>query len=237
MDLDFFDSELCLAENTPIRLRSAKGVRVICTAGRLWLTVEGEAGDILLAPGDSHLIRGRGLALLEAIGSGRARFARPVSRPARLAAGRLAALGRASRDFVPIPCSHPNCGWLTVFLRRWGLVHNVVRYVDLEKVMNEVAYKTLLDTNEVRGVLGSRGGVPGLQALASAAKQLVRSTDMFSIAIKPFMDRHTYDQDRIANCCHHITDTHGTLRSFCEYNALDRRQDSWGRLPTREQLG
>jgi hypothetical protein len=48
--------------------RSAKGVRVICTAGRLWLTVEGEAGDILLAPGDSHLIRGRGLALLEAIG-------------------------------------------------------------------------------------------------------------------------------------------------------------------------
>ena len=102
MDLDFFDSELCLAENTPIRLRSAKGVRVICTAGRLWLTVEGEAGDILLAPGDSHLIRGRGLALLEAIGSGRARFARPVSRPARLSAGRLADLWRAGRDFVRV---------------------------------------------------------------------------------------------------------------------------------------
>lgn len=102
MDLDLYNSELCLAHNAPIRLLSARGVRVICTAGLLWLTVEGEAGDILLAPGDSHLIRGRGLALLEAIGSGRARFARPVSRPARLSAGRLADLWRAGRDFVRI---------------------------------------------------------------------------------------------------------------------------------------
>lgn len=102
MDLDFYDSELCLAGNTPIRLRSAKGVRVICTAGRLWLTVEGEAGDILLAPGDSHLIRGRGLALLEAIGSGRARLARSVTRPGSLSAGRVADLWRAGRDFVRI---------------------------------------------------------------------------------------------------------------------------------------
>ena len=66
--------------------------------------------------------------------------------------------------------------------------------------------------------------------------RLVKSTDMFSIAIKPFMDRHSYDQDRVANCCHHITDTHGGLRSFCEYNALHRRGDSWARFPTKDQL-
>lgn len=137
-------------------------------------------------------------------------------------------------DFVPIPCSHPNCGWLTVFLRRYGLVHNVVRYVDLEKVMNEVAYKTLLSTDELREVVGTEDASVLRRVAGWLGKRAVRSTDMFSIAIKPFMDRHTYDQDRVASCCHHITDTHGVLRSFCEYNALDRRGDAWTRFPTRE---
>lgn len=134
-------------------------------------------------------------------------------------------------DFVPIPCSHPNCGWLTVFLRRFGLVHNVVRYVDLEKVMNSVAYKTLMSTSEVRDVVGTAERSILNRLAGWAGRHLVRSTDMFSIAIKPFMDRFTYDQDRIANCCHHITDTQGQLRSFCEYNALDRKSDSWVRFP------
>jgi hypothetical protein len=74
MDLDLYKSELCLTENAPIRLLSAHGVRITCTAGLVWLTIEGEAGDIFLAPGQSHLVRGRGLGLLEAIGSGRVRF-------------------------------------------------------------------------------------------------------------------------------------------------------------------
>jgi hypothetical protein len=85
MDFDLYNSELCLAHNAPIRLMSARGVRVVCTAGRVWLTVAGEAGDFFLAAGDSHLVRGRGLALLEAIGSGRVRF-EPAATPWRLLA-------------------------------------------------------------------------------------------------------------------------------------------------------
>ena len=82
MDIDLYNSELCLTHNAPIRLLSARGVRIHCTAGVVWLTVAGEAGDILLMAGDSHLVRGRGLALLEAIGSGQVRFekaARPLA--------------------------------------------------------------------------------------------------------------------------------------------------------------
>ena len=84
MDLDLYKSELCLTDNAPIRLLSARGVRITCTAGLVWLTVEGEAGDVFLTPGQSHLVRGRGLGLLEAIGSGRVRFdktAQPVRIP------------------------------------------------------------------------------------------------------------------------------------------------------------
>ena len=85
MDFDLYNSELCLAHHAPIRLMSARGVRIVCTAGRVWLTVEGEAGDFFLAAGESHLVRGRGLALLEAIGCGRVRF-EPAATPWQLLA-------------------------------------------------------------------------------------------------------------------------------------------------------
>ncbi|MBL0197517.1 MAG: radical SAM protein [Myxococcales bacterium] len=134
------------------------------------------------------------------------------------------------RDFVPIPCSHPNCGWITLFLRRAGLVHNVVKYVDLPKVIDSVAYKTLLSTDELRGAVDEGGGVRG--AVTKLAKGLVRSQDMFTVAIKPFMDRHSYDQDRVDNCCHHLLDTKGEARSFCEYNALLRQSDPWDAFPS-----
>jgi hypothetical protein len=57
---------------------------------------------------------------------------------------------------------------------------------------------------------------------------------VFGIAIKPFMDRHSYDQDRVSNCCHHILDTHGNAVSFCEYNARLRHRDPWTRMPVLE---
>jgi 7,8-dihydro-6-hydroxymethylpterin dimethyltransferase len=134
-------------------------------------------------------------------------------------------------DFVPIPCSHPNCGWITLFVRRFGIVRNVVRYVDLQKVLGEVAYKTLLSTDELKGALGTASGSWLRRAAGWSAKRLVRSTDVFTVAIKPFMDRYSYDEDRIANCCHHTLDTHGRVVSFCEYNARGRQKDSWERLP------
>ena len=133
-------------------------------------------------------------------------------------------------DFVPIPCSHPNCGWITLFVRRFGLVRNIIRYVDLEKILGEVAYKTLLSTEELQRAVGTGGGL--IKRLAArVGKRLVRSQDVFTVAIKPFMDRHTYDQDRVANCCHHLMDRKGNATSFCEYNALLRKDDGWSALP------
>ena len=135
-------------------------------------------------------------------------------------------------DFVPIPCSHPNCGWITLFLRRFGLVGNVVRFVDMPKVIDNVAYRTLLSTDELKDAVGTKGGSVVKRAVGRLAKGLVRSQDMFTVAIKPFMDRHSYDQDRVDNCCHHLLDTKGNARSFCEYNAILRQQDSWASMPS-----
>ncbi|TXI76953.1 MAG: DUF2917 domain-containing protein [Dokdonella sp.] len=78
MNLKLNSSELCLAHNVPVRLPFAKGTRVICVEGVLWLTVSGEAGDVFLRPGEVYAIHGRGPAVLEAIGGGRARLERKV---------------------------------------------------------------------------------------------------------------------------------------------------------------
>lgn len=148
------------------------------------------------------------------------------------AKGAVAGLnGRAKLDdFLPIPCSHPNCGWVTLFARRFGLVRNIARNVDLNAVMNEVAYKTLLNQQEMQNMLGTRGSWLS-RLLARIARKLVRPQDVFGIAIKPFMDRYNYDQDRISACCHHLLDTQGQAWSFCEYNARHRAHDSWQSRP------
>ncbi|MSP56828.1 MAG: hypothetical protein EXR69_14685 [Myxococcales bacterium] len=129
-------------------------------------------------------------------------------------------------DFEPIRCSHPSCGWITVFARRFGLVQNLMPWTNLDEVMNQVAYKTKLSTAELQGVMSTTKSL-----MARAGRRPVRSTDIFTIGIKPFMDRYTYDQDRISNCCHHILNTRGTHVSFCEYNARLRQGDDWSRFP------
>ena len=134
--------------------------------------------------------------------------------------------------FVPIPCSHPNCGWITLFFRRFGILENLGKHVDLSAKRADLTNKALLSTDELRDVVGT-AELSVLEKLKGAiGKRIVRSQDIFTVAVKPFMDKHTYDQDRVATCCHHLMDTQGNVTSFCEYNALLRPGDSWERFPT-----
>ena len=117
-----------------------------------------------------------------------------------------------------------------------GLVLNIARHVDDggHAVMNDVAYKTVLEQREMQEIIGSKR-TGWLQRLAiRLGRRLVRPRDVFGIVIKPFMDRYTYDQDRISACCHHGFWICGRLESFCEYNARHRSGDSWEMFP---QLG
>ena len=147
--------------------------------------------------------------------------------------GVVAGLPKSVRksDFLPIPCSHPNCGWTTLFARRFGLIFNIARFVDLDAVMDDVAYKTILDKKQIQGIVGTRTQSVWARLAARVGRRLIRPKDVFGIAIKPFMDRFNYDQDRISACCHHTLDTQGRLVSFCEYNARLRETDSWDSLP------
>jgi uncharacterized radical SAM superfamily Fe-S cluster-containing enzyme len=237
-------SDRTLRQATPGRLRQ----RVIDNMGELGIFMQltmtlahgvndSQVGAVLaIALEHEHI---KVLALQPATYSGRYGLAPDALERLTLSDMVKAVVNQASvrvteADFVPIPCSHPNCGWITLFVRRFGMVHNVVRYVDLPKVIDAVSYKTQLSTSELQTAIGSREPFSIKRLVGDAARRLVRSQDMFTIAIKPFMDRFSYDHDRIANCCHHLMDTHGVPTSFCEYNARLRQTDSWQRFPTLE---
>lgn len=235
------DSDRALRQATPARVRE----RVIAHLGELGIFMQltmtlargvndDQVGAVIQrARAHDHI---KVVALQPATYSGRYALAPDAIERLTLsdmvkAVVRQSGLRVSEGDFVPIPCSHPNCGWITLFLRRFGLTHNVVRYVDLPKIIDAVSYKTQLSTDELRQAVSSRAGFSWKRLIGDVAKKLVRSHDMFTIAIKPFMDRFSYDHDRIANCCHHLMDSNGVPTSFCEYNARLRQTDSWERFP------
>jgi hypothetical protein len=58
--------EIALASGHPLRLTWARGRRVMCERGRVWITAPSEPGDIVLGPGQSWRIPVHGLVLVEA---------------------------------------------------------------------------------------------------------------------------------------------------------------------------
>ncbi|KXB31153.1 hypothetical protein AT959_10745 [Dechloromonas denitrificans] len=88
MKINLQSGEYELSDNTPIRLKNARGISVQCTAGTIWITLTGEAGDVFLQAGECWAIKSNGLALIESIGTGCIR----LEKPARLT---LANLGKS----------------------------------------------------------------------------------------------------------------------------------------------
>lgn len=58
-----------LAPGRPLRLRRARGRRVVCERGCVWITAPGVASDIFLHAGQRWTIPANGLVLIEAEGS------------------------------------------------------------------------------------------------------------------------------------------------------------------------
>src|SRR5262245_19718530 len=72
-------SRVGLERDQEIALRDAKGVRVCCLDGALWITQEGMAADPLLEAGQSLLIDTPGLTLVMALGRSTLRVRERVS--------------------------------------------------------------------------------------------------------------------------------------------------------------
>lgn len=60
---------ITLQHNRPLQIAGA--TRIECIAGQVWLTSAGQAGDVFLHAGGRFTVDGRGLALIEALGTAR----------------------------------------------------------------------------------------------------------------------------------------------------------------------
>jgi Predicted Fe-S oxidoreductases len=157
------------------------------------------------------------------------------------------------RDFVGLPCSHPDCCALT-----YGLLDadrttltplprhlDVARYMDLfsdritfqgilggaaRRVWSDVANLRAGQTLRDLAVLFARGGLRDALPLLNRSEEMGKR--IFRVVVKPFMDAHTYDHNRIKDCCTKIVNERGEAVSFCEYNVFHRgRKPKAGAVP------
>lgn len=133
-------------------------------------------------------------------------------------------------DFGPIPCSHPNCFALAVGFIKDGQVIPISRYFP--------KFETWADPSVARTIQKLTDRMPQNMIEALAEDELLDSLlDLLAeddsrnwadyknfvlVGIKPFMDAHSYDQDRVDRCCVHVIDREGVPVSLCEYNTLRR---------------
>jgi uncharacterized radical SAM superfamily Fe-S cluster-containing enzyme len=134
-------------------------------------------------------------------------------------------------DFGPIPCAHPNCFALAVAFRRDGKIIPVSRYFPRFETWADPAIKPTVDKlanampQHMIELLSEDDLIDQLLDLLAENDETMSWADyrnFLLIGIKPFMDAHTYDQDRIDRCCVHVIDRQGEPVSLCEYNALRR---------------
>ncbi|MBI3525439.1 MAG: DUF2917 domain-containing protein [Betaproteobacteria bacterium] len=74
MRLSLKNGVIQLAEGRLLTFRGARNIHLECTAGMVWLTVEGQAGDFLLTKGERLRIESNGLALVEGSPAGSIRL-------------------------------------------------------------------------------------------------------------------------------------------------------------------
>jgi len=151
------------------------------------------------------------------------------------------------RDFMPIPCSDPNCFGMAVALRTGkGLLPVSRLFPDFDTWNSEEAKDLIAKfTDTINGPAAVSEAVRWATS-DSRLDEVLQSLDeeeieglldammdfqsggedlwdrVLTISIKPFMDAWTYDQDRIDQCCVHILDKDGNPVSFCEFNAINR---------------
>jgi uncharacterized radical SAM superfamily Fe-S cluster-containing enzyme/prolipoprotein diacylglyceryltransferase len=123
----------------------------------------------------------------------------------------------AEDDFRPLPCSNPNCCSFTfVARRRKGAPLPLMRVTRYEDHLDRLADRVNFKLDDARACCGLGG----------------RPDEFLRVAIKPFMDAHTYDEDRADECCIHIIRPGGRGVSFCRFNTLERQPLEQRRRPT-----
>ena len=67
MQIEINHSNVCLAREGLVAIRDTQGTRIVCNAGSLWITQEGDLKDTVIAAGASFTVRNPGLTVVTAL--------------------------------------------------------------------------------------------------------------------------------------------------------------------------
>ena len=82
MEANLTQASVCLEPRRGMALTDAAGVEMECLTGRVWLTMEGDSRDIVLASGAAHTIERNGLTLINASEPSLVHVRLPLAQPA-----------------------------------------------------------------------------------------------------------------------------------------------------------
>ncbi|MEZ4104021.1 MAG: radical SAM protein [Candidatus Paceibacterota bacterium] len=116
-------------------------------------------------------------------------------------------------SWMPLPCSHPNCGMVGFLVRNNGAWYPVSDFVDMNKFTPLIVNRMNFDVDDTLSACGCDDYNLG----EYLEKFSISKQDIKMVFIKPFQDQRTWDQDRIDACCTHVLTPDGEVDSFCRY--------------------
>lgn len=115
-------------------------------------------------------------------------------------------------DFTPLPCGDPNCATIGYLLKTPAGPRSISDFVNFASVQGFLRDKVRYSLDDL-----AHCGCEN-EPLADILKKFeLDASHTFRFFIKPFMDAHTWDEDRIDRCCTHVIRPDGKLDSFCRY--------------------
>ena len=115
-------------------------------------------------------------------------------------------------DFTPLPCGDPNCATIGYLIKTPAGPRSVSDFIDFTSVQGFLRDKVRYSQDDL-----AQCGCEN-EPLADILKSFeLDASHTFRLFIKPFMDTHTWDEDRIDRCCTHVIRPDGKLDSFCRY--------------------
>lgn len=95
MNLELSQDGLCLKPNQFLKVRGGAGYAIVCHAGSVWVTQEGDPRDFLLRAGESVVLERNTVALVQAFEQSAVGVVAPAARARRAAAPLRRALAGA----------------------------------------------------------------------------------------------------------------------------------------------
>ena len=120
--------------------------------------------------------------------------------------------GLKFEDFTPLPCGDPNCATIGYLLKVDGEVRSISDFIDFSEIQGFLSDRVRYSLEDLEKC-GCESEPLG--ALLKAFE--LDASHTFRLFIKPFMDAHSWDEDRLDRCCTHVIRPDGKLDSFCRY--------------------